>query len=234
MKLSRLFLTYMLIIYQAWSIHGQRPLAIENNGIFRRDSIEAILVELAFKNNPVKKVADYRAQAAEQAYKQEKRWPLEMVRLTGNLNEFTLNPDKYARSQFFPRYNFNLTLPLGDLFTRPGLVRTRRIESEISRLEAENEKKGLRTEVLRRYNRYVFARDRLLIEKKLESEIEINLELARSKFNKGSETYDTVSSLTERYYSTQIAVKEMEELLNEARIDLESIIGAPLETVIPE
>jgi outer membrane protein TolC len=199
-----------------------------------RDSIEARLMRVALANNPAGKTAAYKAMVAKRAFRQEQRWLLETVKLTGNVNEFTLNPDNSpnSRSQFYPRYNFSVMLSLGDLIDRPAMVKTRRIESEISKLEAETEKQNLKSEVLKRYNHYLFARDRLEIQRKLEAEIGINLELARSKFNKGNETYEVLSSLIEKHYNILITVKEMEEGLAEAKLDLESIIGVNLESVL--
>ena len=199
-----------------------------------RINIEEKLVRLALANNPEGKIAVYKTTVAELAVKQEQRWFMETVRISGNLNEFSMNPETYVRSQYYPRYNFGISFTVGELFNRPSMVRTRRVESEISKLESEGTKQNIRTEVLKRYNHYLFAKDRLVIQKKLDSEIGINMELAKSKFNKGSESYDVLSALMEKYYTLQIMVKEMEESVNEAKLDLEAIIGVNLETVVQD
>lgn len=227
-------LSIVFTLVVAASVYCQTNNNVLNSSMYSKDSIEAVLIRLALDNNPIGKISNYRTQIAERAYKQEKRWPLQTIKLTGNLNEFTLNPDKYVRSQFFPRYNFSVMFTLGDLFNHPTEARSLRIATEITRLEAKEEMQNLKAEVLRRYNRYVFTKERLAIQKKLEAEIAINLELAQSKFNKGAETYDAVSALKERYYNLQITVKEMEEVYYESKVNLEEIIGVNLESVIPE
>ena len=196
------------------------------------NSMEEQLVKLALANNPTNAIAVYRSQLAQRNVNESQRAWLNQVRIQGNLNEFTLNPEGNVRSQYYPRYNFSLTFTLGDFLGIPATTRSRKIEHEISKLEVDNQVLQIRSEVLRLYNHYRSVKDRLVIQKKLESETGINLELARSKFSQGHETYETLSALIERHYTLQLTIRELEESLTEAELNLEEMIGVELETIL--
>jgi len=200
-----------------------------------RETIEEQLVGLAWKNSPASKVLPYKIQLAEKNSGLQQRSWFDAFKVQGNLNEINLNPEQYGgRSIYFPRYNFSVSFALSDFVAVPRSIRSRKLGAEIARLDAESQRILIRSDVLKRYNHYTSIKSRLLIQRKLESEIAVNLELARNKFNQGNETYEVLSGLTERYYTLQLATKEMEESLEEARLDIEAMIGVKLNTVIED
>ena len=202
----------------------------------RNNEIEERLVKLAWDNNPTTKSLIYRAEIARYGGTSgavNRSW-FDILKFQGNLNEFNLNPDKFARSQYYPKYNFAMQFSLSDFVTIPRNVRTRKLEAEIARLDVESQRILIRSEVLKKYNHYSSVKTRLTIQRKLESEIAVNVEVARNKFNQGSETYDVLTALTEKYYSLQLATRELEESLEEAKLDIEAMIGVKLNSVIDD
>jgi outer membrane protein TolC len=197
-----------------------------------RESIEERLVQLALDKSYVNKAAVYESQMAEAELKQSKVLWLDRIKLQGNLNEFTVQPDRYVRSQFFPRYNFSVGISLGDFVIIPQQTKLHRAAYEITRLNIDSQRLAVRTEVLKRYNHYLSVKEQLSIHKKLESETALNLGLVKTKFDRGEETYANYSLLIERHYAMLLQTKVLEESVEEAKLDLESMIQTPLESVL--
>lgn len=221
-----------VVIFLLWSCCA---LGQSKNSNLSDDTVEGQLVGLAWKNSPVSKALPYKIKLAEKGSAAGQRTWLDAIKLQGNLNEFNLNPEQYGgRSIYFPRYNFSVALSLGDFITIPRSIRARKLGAEVARLDAEEQRILIRSEVLKRYNHYTSVKNRLAIHRKLESEIAVNLELARNKFNQGKETYDVLSGITEKYYTLQLATRELEESLEEARLDIEAMIGVKLNTIVED
>lgn len=202
----------------------------------RNTEIEERLVKLAWDNNPATKSLMYRAEIARYGGTtgaMNRSW-FDVLKFQGNLNEFNLQPDKFFRSQYYPRYNFTLQFALSDFVTIPRNIRTRKLEAEIARLDIESQRILIRSEVLKKFNHYNSVKTRLTIQRKLESEIAVNVEVAKNKFNQGSVTYDVLTALTERYYSLQLATRELEESLEDAKLDIEALIGVKLNSIIDD
>jgi outer membrane protein TolC len=197
-----------------------------------RESVEERLVQLALDKSYINKAAVYESQMAEAELKQSKVLWLDRVKIQGNLNEFTVQPDRYVRSQFFPRYNFSVGISLGDFVSIPQQTKLHRAAYEITRLNIDSQRLAVRTEVLKKYNHYLSVKEQLSLTKKLESETALNLGLMKTKFDKGEETYANYSLLIERHYAMMLQTKVLEESLEEAKLDLESMIQTPLESVL--
>jgi outer membrane protein TolC len=197
-----------------------------------RESVEERLVQLALDKSYISKAAVYESQMAEAEFKQSRVLWLDRVKIQGNLNEFTVQPDRYVRSQFFPRYNFSVGISLADFVTIPQERKLHRAAYEITRLNIDSQRLAIRTEVLKKYNHYLSVKEQLSLHKKLESETTLNLGLVKNKFDKGEETYANYSLLIERHYAMLLQTKVLEESLEEAKLDLESMIQTPLESVL--
>lgn len=221
-----------ILIGTILSASAQKTISGTGSATASRESVEERLVQLALNKSFGSKVAIYETQMAEGTLKQSKMLWFDKVRMQGNLNEFTIQPDKFARSQFFPRYNFSVGLSFGDFAIIPQEIKRNRAALEIARLGVDSQKLAVRTEVLRKYNHYLSIRDQLSLHKRLESETELNLGLMKTKFDKGDENYQNYSIVIERHYNMLMRTKELEEQLEEAKIDLEAMIDTPLETVL--
>lgn len=197
-----------------------------------REVIEDRLVQLALDKSNLSKAMVFESQMADAELRQARMLWLDKIKLQGNLNEFTVQPDRYVRSQFFPRYNFSVGISLGDFGIIPQEVKKTRAAYEITRLGIDSQRQAIRTEVLKKYNHYLSVKDQLSIHKKLESETALNLGLMKTKFDRGEETYANYSLLIERHYGMLLQTKVLEESLEEAKLDLEGMIHTPLENVL--
>ena len=77
-----------------------------------REVIEDRLVQLALDRSYINKATVYESQMAEAEVRQAKLLWLDKIHIQANLNEFTIQPDKFVRSTFFPRYNFVLCVEI--------------------------------------------------------------------------------------------------------------------------
>lgn len=225
------------ICLSAFCVEAQRPTSATNSTpvpatTTPREVIEDRLVQLALDKNNVNKAMVFESQMAVAELRQAKLLWLDRFRLQGNLNEFTVQPDRFVRSQFFPRYNFSVGISLGDFGIIPNEVKRTRAAYEITRLGIDSQRQLIRTEVLKMYNHYLSVKDQLSIHKKLESETALNLGLVKTKFDRGEETYANYSQLIERHYGMLLQTKLLEESLEEAKLDLEGMILTPLENVL--
>lgn len=123
--------------------------------------LEERLVQLAWKNYPQNRVAELELERAE-GYASKANWDwLNRITISGNLNEFTLNPETHTRAEFFPRYNFNLTIPLGVLVDQTSNARIARANVAIEEEQIKQLKLRVRSEVLTRYEEYKRTNDLL-------------------------------------------------------------------------
>lgn len=224
----------VVFIVTAGSVYGQRNESAADIQQIIKAKIEERLVRLAWENHPTGKIAVYNSEIAQKTFSQEKWSWFDRVKLQGNLNEFTLEPDRFERSEFFPRYNFSVAMSLGDFAIIPLQVKKRREELAISKLELENQKLLLKSEVLKKYNHFLSVRSQLNIQRKLETEIASNLELAKSRFNNNQLNYEALSTLSESHYDQQLRTILLEEALREAIVDVEMLIGVKLDSVLAE
>ena len=82
---------------------------------------------------------------------------LENVRITGNLNEFTINKasDPFGRAAFFPKYNISASISLGTFFTTPYTIKKSKEAKVIAQANVNAQKLAVRNEVLKLYNEYL-------------------------------------------------------------------------------
>src|SRR5688572_12211951 len=89
---------------------------------------EEKLVQLAWRNHPSNEalrrevnIASYDVRIANASW-------LENVRITANVNEFTLNKasDPFGRAAFYPRYNIGASITLGTFLVTPYTIKKNR------------------------------------------------------------------------------------------------------------
>src|SRR5690606_33252366 len=87
----------------------------------RASEFEEKLVQLAWRNHPSNEALRREVNIAGYNVKQNNASWLENIRITGNMNEFTINKasDPFGRAAFYPKYNFGASVSLGTFFTIP-------------------------------------------------------------------------------------------------------------------
>ncbi|WP_375579315.1 TolC family protein [Marivirga tractuosa] len=196
-------------------------------------SFEEKLVQLAWKNHPANEEVKKSVDLAKYDLKISKRYWLDGFRMTGNLNEFNIDParDITNRSQFFPRYNFSLALPLGQLFTNPvenkqSQLRVEMAESKVNALKLE-----LRREVLSAYNDYLMFEEIYKIQSLALEDAEMNHSIVEESFKQGEESFDKYNASNNLINQKKISNIQASNDLKNAKLKLESLIGVPLEDI---
>ncbi|MEQ8361813.1 MAG: TolC family protein [Cyclobacteriaceae bacterium] len=191
------------------------------------------LVMLAWQNNPENEILKSRASISQLQTKQAKWQWLEQIRVTGNINEFNIDPssDVFARSQFFPRYNLGAFITLGNFVQNPLEVKVKRQESLIASETINSRKLALRAEVLRRYEQY--KKDSLLLDLQLQAteDVRSKFSLEEEKFKRGEITLDEFSQALSIQNRENANVIIYQSNLAISKIDLEELIGVKLEYV---
>ena len=194
------------------------------------------LVQLAWQNNPAnqeliekKKAAKYEVDLAKWSW-------LRTITASGNLNEYTINPEKAqeqnpAFTPFFPRYNFGLSLSLGTIFLTPIETRVAKSNYHVADELINQQKLALRAEVLTRYQDYLMNQKLFDIQNEVTEDEYSEFLLMEQDFKVGEVTLDNYKESLNRYNAELIKRITLERDLKVAKIALEEMIGVKLEDI---
>ncbi len=197
-------------------------------------SIEERLVRIAWRNYPLNEEFRRNVNIARLQVKTN-RWSwLDNVGVVGNLNEFNLDPSRDIdnRSQFFPRYNVSARASLGMFISLPiqTQISKERLSIEQSRL---NERKLLvRAEVLRLYEAYKAADEVFQIQNEILEDSQTESNVLKAQFESGQIQIDEYNNAQTTLYKNRLAQIAAKQSLEQIKIDLEMILGVPLEEVL--
>ncbi len=191
------------------------------------------LVQLAWRNHPTNELYrrevnianfDVRASGAD--------W-LNIVRVTGNLNEFTLNPesDIFGRAAFYPRYNVGASISIGQLLTIPYNTKRNKERLMIAQANLNAQKIAIRNSVLKAYNEYLLREEIYKLQSQLLLDNETSHKLIEQRFKNGETDFATYSASLTSYSELSISTLEAQNNYKNAKLDLEALIGVRLEDV---
>lgn len=199
-------------------------------------TIEEELVRLAWKNNPIKSLSQNSIEAARRGVNLAEASWLENIRVTGNVNEFVINPsrDVADRAQFFPLYNVSASIPLGIFFTNPQYIKLSKIEYQNQLINLNQQKLLLRSKVLSLYEEYKLnAKINSLNSEILENAYNSFI-LVEENFKNGETSLENYNQAYETYKRQQINKLNAEKDLEISIISLEEIIGVDLEFILDQ
>ena len=191
------------------------------------------LVQLALQN-PSYEVVDRNVNKSLYELRKAKGSWLGAVSVTGNLNEFTINPNvaPVGVAAFYPKYNISMVVPL-DLFTgKSNDVKIARENYLIAEANRNDRYRQIRAEVLTKYEDYIMHKE------KLESQIRITQDeytMFMSKerdFKDGIINLDDYTRASKAYEDMKLRRSEYQRNLNVAKYDLERMIGVPLDEAL--
>lgn len=189
------------------------------------------LVYLAWENDAAGRIANSQVAIADYNVKIAALEWLNTLSVTGNLNEFNINPDSdnYNRSSFFPRYNVRGSIAIGSFFTIPYATKRSREELKIAHSLVDSRKQLLRTAVLTAYNTYLM--EEKVYQLRVESAIdaENKTKASEEKFRGGSVSFDEYSESRTRNSEVQISLSLAEAAYKNARVSLEGLVGMNLD-----
>jgi outer membrane protein TolC len=191
------------------------------------------LVQLAWKNHPDNEVLRREVNVAQYDVAQSPAEWLNIVRFTGNMNEFTINPelDVFGRAAFYPRYNISASISLGQLLSIPYNTKKNRERVVIAQSMVNSKKLDVRNAVIKAYNEYVLREKVYKVQTQLKSDNETSHKLIEQRFKNGETTFETYSLSLNNYSAVTIANLEAETAYKNAKADLERLIGVRLEDV---
>ncbi|WP_188464748.1 TolC family protein [Marivirga lumbricoides] len=191
------------------------------------------LVQLAWLNHPDNQSVKENLRISQIDLKLSKRRWLSNFRVSGNLNEFNIDEsrDLTNRSQFFPRYNFSLSFPLGDLFMNPLENKQNKILIDISQNEINAAKLLVRRNVLQAYNNFLLLEEVYKIQRLAMDNAETNHAIVEESFEQGEETYEKYTASFNNLNQRKITILQAERDYKNAKLVVEEMIGMPLENV---
>lgn len=195
---------------------------------------EEKLVQLAWRNHPSNQVLYNNLSAAQYETKIASAEWLNVIRLSGNINEFNINSDPNNpndRSQFYPRYNIGAIIPLGIFVSTPNQVKRGREMEQVALHNINNQKLAMRAQVLRLYNAYLMNKEIFNIRSQELEEASANFLLLQQKFEKGEEQYDKYVQGLSTFNRTKIDRAEAQADYLNSKLSLEEMIGLKLEDV---
>jgi outer membrane protein TolC len=191
------------------------------------------LVQIAWRNNPANDVLRRQVTIAGYNVKQSGAGWLDIITVSGNANQFTLNPqsDQFNRANFYPKYNVHASINLGMFLTIPYTTKVRREELMIAQSNVNSQKLALRSAVIKAYNTYLMQEKIYKVQSQLLLDNETSHKLVEQRFRSGETNFETYSMSLNNYSQLNIASIQAENNYRSAKLDLEQLIGVRLEDV---
>ena len=198
----------------------------------RSDDFGEKLVQLSWQNLPNTAILENNKEVAEMRSKLANWSWLNQIAVRGNLNEFSIDPEASPTGvNLFPRYNVGVTIPLGIFVSEPIEARIAKKQSLNSIQQINQQKLNVRKLVLTAYHNYLMYEEILKVKNDLLEDEYANMLAVEQKFQKGEITIDQYKSVT-RAYNLEVEEKiKANNQLQNAKLELEMLIGVKLEDV---
>jgi outer membrane protein TolC len=225
----------ILLLFVTANVFGQN---VDYNKIILPDHVQSPdfaekLVQLAWKNNPGNEIFRRQIKISEYQVKRNAADWLDIIGLQGNVNEFTLNPsaDDGNRADFYPKYNIRASITLGMFVNIPLNTKIDREQVAITNAQLDGRKLEIRNIVMKTYNDYLLLEKIYKIQAQLFSDIENAHKILEQKFKNGETTFENYSASQGNYNRASITLLSAETDYKNVKLDLERLIGLPLEDV---
>jgi outer membrane protein TolC len=188
------------------------------------------LVQLAMQN-PNYEVADHKVMVADYQLKKSKGSWLSSITGTYNINQFNLEGTN-ANNNFFPRYNFGLTLPF-DIFTRTGTdIKIAKENLSIAQAEKTQRYREIRTKVLTKYEDFLMYQQKLEFQSQITQDEHSAFLTAEKAFGDGVLKQEDYRKASRAYADEQSKMVDLQRNYNVIKIELQELIGIPIDDVL--
>lgn len=207
---------------------------ISNPGFSLQDPVAEKLAELGAKNFIIQS-AGKSIELAEQDVKKAKSVWFNHVTPNFNLNEFTLARTLGINTQlnsFWPRYNINLSLPLGMFAGNKSAVTKSKIAVEQAKLNQETIILTIKRNVRVYYQDYISNKYLLALQESLLQDEKIILDRVNTSFENNQVDLEVFTNATKRYNDLLAKKINLLKEINYAVFNLEEILGMPLDIAI--
>lgn len=208
-----------------------------NKTLAYNNDISEKLVTLALQN-PELEIADHQINIAKYNVVEAKAWWADRLSVSFNANEFTikrLENKQQPNGQFYPYYpfyNVGLQLTLGDFFSKPATTRAAKEQVAIAEAKRTSTYRSIRAAVLTAYENYLANQELLTIQSQVTESLYNDYLQAKEKFRNGSISVDDYNKAIQAYHDQLAGRINAEHNFNLTKIQLEALIGVPIETVL--
>ncbi len=199
-----------------------------------RDTVGEALAELALKNLQVK-VLDKEIEVNKYNWQLNKASWLNNLRASFNMNEANLKSTPVVsgeRNIFYPRYNFNLTVPLGDFITNPKQSKIARTQYEQSQVRKEIEINSLKEAIKVAYQNYNMHKTLLALQETALQDETLIFSQVEAKFKVNGVPLETFTQASKRLSDVLAKKITLMRDVNVSKYQLETLIGMRLEDAL--
>jgi outer membrane protein TolC len=195
------------------------------------------LVELALQSPDVKQYDDRKEIAKYSTRIATAQWANHFT-AAGNLNEFTIkgrnDNDINANQNFYPRYNFGVSFPLGHFVSIPNEIKRAKAEGKLAQRQKESMALVVKAKVLQAYEDYAAAKKLLELHLPVMEDALLNYNQVEEKFRAGDNTVpiDVYKEAYRQYNAEMVQKVELERTFRQTKLALEGFVGMTLEEVM--
>src|SRR5579872_6724739 len=202
---------------------------IDAAGYRAADSVEARLVSLAL-GGPQLRAADDQNRINEYTLRNARQAWMNLLTFTLNLNELDFQKSTPGATYLYPKYFFGLTIPLGTLFSRTQ-VKAAREQIKIGNETQIQLTRQIRTQVLQRYRTYKTKRELLRLQIQVTDDEQAEFLQVEKNYRDGTVPLEAHIMAQEKYNIELVKRMNLQLELDEAKLDVEELIGTNLESV---
>lgn len=191
------------------------------------------LVQLALQN-PNYEIADRNVAVANYQLKKAKGSWLGIVGAQGNLNEFSINPPPGINTglTYYPRYNVGVSVPFDIFSTKRNDIKVARQNVGIAQAQKNQRFREIKAEVLSKYEDYLLFKQKLEFQSQIAQDAESVYLQAEKDFSDGIIKQQEYNNTFKMRAMEKTNLAEIVHSFNLSKIDLEKLIGVPIESVL--
>lgn len=192
------------------------------------------LVQLALQN-PNYEIADRNVAIANYQLKKSKGAWLSPIAAQGNLNEFSIKPPASINGQavnLYPRYNVGITIPFDLFSSKSNDIKVARQQLGIAQAQKNERFREIKAEVLGKYEDYILYKTKLEFQSQIVQDAESVYLQAEKDFSDGIIKQEDYNKAFKNRAQEKTILAEIVHSYNLSKIDLEKLIGVPIESVL--
>ena len=197
-------------------------------------AIENRLVALALEG-PEYDGSEHQNKINELELKRAKATWLNLLSVSTQYNDQTFSKPTTINGQpayVYPKYFFGVTIPLGIIFSQGNQVKIARESLANGKDQQDLLARQIRANVLSKYAQYKYYGALIEMEGEMMNDVSVNSTQAEQNFKNGSITADAYITAQRTKNEELVKVMNLQLQQDLTKIDLERMIGVPLESVL--
>lgn len=191
------------------------------------------LVQLALQN-PNYEVADrYVTIAKDQIKKAKSSW-LNIINLNANLNEFSITPPTglAGGALYYPRYNIGANIPLDVFSSKSNDIKIAKQNLGIAEAQKNQRFREIKAQVLTKYEDYLMLKAQLESQNQVTQDAYLVYMQSEKDFSDGIIKQEEYNKAVNLHKGEKDKSLILQRNFNVIKIELEALIGVPIETVL--